>query len=211
MNARDRILDRIRQASSGQHPAPAVPRGYRRADGHPPGHPRLLDLFVDRLLDHGAAVRRCAQDETGTAVARALDGRTHVVTPAGLPDGWLAEWHRTTPGATALTDRPPLTVGDLDASDSVVTGCAVAIADTGTLVLDTGPGQGRRVLTLVPDHHLCVVRADQVVGLVPEALTRLDPVRPLTFISGPSATSDIELHRVEGVHGPRRLDVILVE
>jgi L-lactate dehydrogenase complex protein LldG len=108
-------------------------------------------------------------------------------------------------------DGAELSYADLDALDGVVTGCAIAIAETGTIVLDAGPDQGRRAISLLPDLHLCVVMAGQVVGTVPEALARLDPTRPQTWISGPSATSDIELQRVEGVHGPRTLDVVLVE
>jgi L-lactate dehydrogenase complex protein LldG len=124
-----------------------------------------------------------------------------VVVPDGFPDEWLAP-------VDVL--REPLTTAQLDAADGTITTCALAIAETGTIVLDAGPGQGRRALSLVPDYLLVVVRADQVQANVPDAVQRLDPARPLTWISGPSATSDIELKRVEGVHGPRTLDVVLV-
>jgi L-lactate dehydrogenase complex protein LldG len=164
-------------------------------------------MFVDRLVDYKAEVTRCMPDGLAEAVATALAGVRRVVTPADIPEGWLSEYPET-----VVKDGPqPLTVADLDAADAVLTGCAVAIAQTGTIVLDGGAGQGRRALTLVPDHHVCVVTSDQVVGGVPAGLRRLAPTRPLTFISGPSATSDIELNRVEGVHGPRRLHVVLVE
>jgi L-lactate dehydrogenase complex protein LldG len=137
-----------------------------------------------------------------------LDARraSRVVVPAGVPDAWLGE-----APVARVADEPPLSHQDLDRLDGVITGCAVAIAETGTIVLDAGPGQGRRALSLLPDLHVCVVLAGQVVGSVPEALARLVPTRPQTWISGPSATSDIELQRVEGVHGPRVLDVILVD
>ncbi|MGW2559148.1 LutC/YkgG family protein [Streptomyces sp. NPDC001514] len=133
-------------------------------------------------------------------------GSRSVLVPAGLPPEWLASVD-----ATRIHDRAASTPRELDVVDSVVTGCAIAIAETGTIVLDGGPDQGRRRITLVPDHHICVVRApEQIVASVPQALPRLDPTRPLTWISGPSATSDIELDRVEGVHGPRTLEVVLV-
>ena len=133
-------------------------------------------------------------------------GARTLVVPDGLPDDWLA----AATGVVAVRDDPPLSKAQLDAVDAVITGAAVGIAETGTIVLDARPGQGRRALSLLPDRHLCIVEVDRIVGTVPEALARLDPRRPLTWISGPSATSDIELQRVEGVHGPRVLDVVIV-
>ena len=128
--------------------------------------------------------------------------------PADLPHAWI-------PAGVEMLREPGLTNDQLDGSDGVLTACALGIAQTGTIVLDSGPGQGRRAITLLPDYHLCVIRDDQVVGLVPEAVKLLQsaaasPGRPITFISGPSATSDIELNRVEGVHGPRTLEVLVV-
>jgi L-lactate dehydrogenase complex protein LldG len=186
-----------------------VPRDYRRQPDHAPGSAALLDLLTDRLLDYRAAVHRCTPDKLPATVVAALQARQagHVVVPAGLEPSWLAGWT-----GTAVADLPqaPLSVAELDRMDGVVTGCAVAIAATGTLVLDASADQGRRAITLVPDYHLVVVRAEQVVSGVPEGLARMDPGRPLTMVSGPSATSDIELDRVEGVHGPRTLVVVLV-
>jgi L-lactate dehydrogenase complex protein LldG len=198
-SAREEVLARIRQALGPQPAVPEVARDYRaRGDL---GRGALLDLLTDRLVDYKAAVRSTTADELPATLAAALAdrGTRRVVVPPGLP------WDL--PGAVADRD---LSAAELDRLDGVVTACAVAIAETGTIVLDAGPDQGRRAITLVPDYHLCVVRADQVVQTVPEAIARLDPGRPLTWISGPSATSDIELHRVEGVHGPRTLEVVLV-
>jgi L-lactate dehydrogenase complex protein LldG len=200
-DARSEILNRIRAALDGAA-APSVPRDYDRTRdlGDVPA------VLADRLTDYRALVRRAPADEVSRTIGLALRSRGArvLVAPPDLPSAWRV------PEVRWLDDSgSPLTVAELDDADGVVTGCAVAIAETGTLVLDAGPAQGRRALTLLPDYHLCVVRADQVVGTVPEALATLDPLRPLTFISGPSATSDIELNRVEGVHGPRTLEVIL--
>ena len=207
MSAREEVLGRIRTAlGSGGAPV-EVPRDYRTALGPAAGDAALLDLLVDRLVDYRARVHRCGPDDVPATVAAALAdrGATRVAVPGGLPTAWVP------PSVEALQDEDdPLDVATLDGLDGVVTGCAVAVAQTGTIVLDASPVCGRRVLTLVPDYHLVVVEASQVVGSVPEALPRLDPTRPLTWISGPSATSDIELDRVEGVHGPRTLVVVLV-
>ncbi len=205
MSAREEVLGRIRAALEGQAPAADPPRAYRAQGEHPAGSAALLELLTDRLVDYRAAVVPCHAGDEAAVVATTLveRGLGVVVAPAGVPASWLGD-------VEVLRDEPPLPVAALDGADAVVTGCAVAVAETGTIVLDGGPDQGRRALTLVPDVHVVVVRAEQVVQTVPEALARLDPTRPLTMISGPSATSDIELNRVEGVHGPRTLVVVLV-
>jgi L-lactate dehydrogenase complex protein LldG len=163
-------------------------------------------LAAERIADYRAEVRRIPAADVPDTIATALHrrGATTVAVPPGLPKEWRVD------GVRWLADDPPLTVEELDTVDGVVSGCALTIAETGTIVLDGGAGQGRRALTLIPDYHLCVVRVDQIVATVPEAVASLEPTRPLTFVSGPSATSDIELDRVEGVHGPRTLDVLLV-
>jgi L-lactate dehydrogenase complex protein LldG len=194
VSARDDILGRVRQALGGAPAPPQVSRGYR--DVALPED--LLDLFVERVTDYRATVVRSAPDEVEARIADALDGARAVV-PVDLP--WPVSDSVVDDGLSALA---------LDGLDAVVTGAAVGIARTGTIVLDHGAGQGRRAISLVPDLHVCVVGADQVVHGVPEAVALLDPTRPQTWISGPSATSDIELDRVEGVHGPRTLHVILV-
>ncbi|MEU0816570.1 LutC/YkgG family protein [Streptomyces mirabilis] len=212
MSSRDLILGRVRRALADvpRDDTPyeqAIERGYLREHGGRSVE-QTVDLLAENLADYQAIVHRCAADELAPTIAGLLAGHgsTSVVLPAGLDARWLAASE-----VTRVPDRAEDTSGELDRVDSVVTACALAIAETGTLVLDGGPDQGRRRITLVPDHHICVVRVpDQVVSSVPQALERLDPTRPLTWISGPSATSDIELDRVEGVHGPRTLEVVLV-
>jgi L-lactate dehydrogenase complex protein LldG len=196
MSAREEILGRVRAAIAGAEPGPPPPREYRTAtdDG--------LETFRDRLHHYDAATHVIDATELDRTVSATLNGR-RVIVPAGIPDAWLT-------GVDVLRDEPALTHEQIDGAQGVLTTCALAIAQTGTIVLDGGPGMGRRVLTLLPDHHLCVVRADQIVASVPEAVANLkDLTRPLTFISGPSATVDIEMTRVRGVHGPRTLEVIV--
>lgn len=201
-SARDEILGRVRAALRGVEGAPdavvappgaAVPDGVSRADH-----------FAERVADYRASVVRCLPDGLAAAVRAGLPEGARVVVPAGLPDAVLA-------GIPSPVVDGGLSAAELDAVDAVVTCCRVAIAETGTIVLDHAPDQGRRAISLVPDRHVCVVYADQVVADVPDAFPLLDPLRPLTWISGPSATSDIELDRVEGVHGPRHLHVIVVD
>jgi L-lactate dehydrogenase complex protein LldG len=207
--ARQEILARIRSALSSAPPPPAadIPRFYERS------RPQmdLLGHFVERVEDYRAEVHRVSSAELAAAVASACTryGIRSLVVPTDVPQEWVSGLD----GVEVRRDIDPevLSTADLDELDAVLTGAAVGIAETGTLVLDSGPQQGRRALSLVPDVHLCVIRTDQVVDDVPAAVAWLQPERPLTWISGPSATSDIELDRVEGVHGPRTLHVFLVE
>jgi L-lactate dehydrogenase complex protein LldG len=205
--ARDEVLSRVRGAILGAS-APPPGRDYRRTGELDPE--ARVDLLCERIADYRAEVRRIAYGEVSAAVAAALAGlgATRVGVPAGLPGEWLP------PGLEAVVDDG-LSATELDRLDAVVTGCTLAVAETGTLILCGGPEEGRRALTLVPDVHICVVRESRVVELVPEAISTLTALgsdrRPLTFISGPSATSDIELSRVEGVHGPRTLVVLVAK
>ncbi|WIX90257.1 lactate utilization protein C [Amycolatopsis sp. DG1A-15b] len=192
MTAREEILAAVRGAlREADRTEAVVPRGYRSdvAD--------VAALFAERVVDYRAALTRCTAAELPDALRAALGPSRNVLVPDGFPvavDG----------------SPPPATTAGLAGFDAVVTTAALGIATTGTIVLDHGPGQGRRALSLVPDVHVCVLRAEQIVPGVPEAVAALDPARPQTWISGPSATSDIELTRVEGVHGPRTLHVIVV-
>jgi L-lactate dehydrogenase complex protein LldG len=195
LSAREDILGRVRSAIRDAEPPSNIPREYRTATDDD------LETFFDRLAHYEATTHQVAGHDLDKTV-RGLLGDRKIVAPAGIPDGWVAN---------PLTDDPPLDPHDLDGADGVITTCALAIAQTGTIILDGGPGMGRRALTLVPDYHLCVVQKNQIVSSVPEAINTIrDPTRPLTFISGPSATVDIEMVRVRGVHGPRRLEVIVV-
>jgi L-lactate dehydrogenase complex protein LldG len=210
-NAREAILGRIRSATSAEDepngtaslPTPT----YRRQSGA--DREAVLAQFIERVRDYRAEVRGelAESDLPGEIAAICRErGARLLAAPEDLPSGWMPE------GVEVLFDRPLLTSDTLDRCDGVVTGCALAIAETGTLVLDSSARQGRRALSLVPDLHMCVVATEQIVGLVPEAIAQLSlhPGRPITFISGPSATSDIELSRVEGVHGPRTLVVLII-
>ncbi|MFG1885065.1 lactate utilization protein C [Micromonospora sp. NPDC049102] len=198
VTSRDLVLGRLRAALAAGARAPTpVPRDYRRAADVD------LDQLAQRLTDYRAHVHRITEAAVADTIADILPAGGTVVVPPGLSPVWLPAT------VTALPDDG-LDHARIGGADGVVTAAAVAIAETGTVVLDGSPDQGRRVLSLLPDLHMCVVRADQVVATVPEALARLTPQHPLTWISGPSATSDIELIRVEGVHGPRRLHVLLL-
>jgi L-lactate dehydrogenase complex protein LldG len=205
-DARAEILGRI--AAAGRAPAAPVPRAYRR-DGARPAAERLA-LFCERVGDYRADVERVGAGALAGAIAAACErhGARRLVVPAGLPAAWR-------PPDLELVEDDGLTARELDRLDGVVTGCTVAIAETGSIALTAGAREGRRALTLVPDLHVCVVEEHQIVELVPEALALLGRIvaserRPVTLVSGPSATSDIELKRVEGVHGPRRLVVLVV-
>lgn len=216
MTAREAVLARIRGAL-GTSPGPAPEQAGDDLGDEPSyrsrsemGNEAKLDLLADRLVDYRCSVRRCAVAGLRATIATALAdrGAQRVVLPPEL-DLPLPDPIDSGSGSEWVVDDG-LSADALDDFDAVITTATVAIAETGTIVLDGSAGQGRRALTLIPDYHLCVLYSHQVVGLVPEAVAMLTPQRPLTWISGPSATSDIELDRVEGVHGPRTLEVILV-
>jgi L-lactate dehydrogenase complex protein LldG len=210
VTARDEILARIasslRDVPAGEGPQDVeVPRAYRRTE---PGD--VVERFVERVSEYKTTVRRTSSSGVPRAIAEACRerGASRLAVPAELPAAWR-------PDGIELVSEDALDTAALNAVDGALTGCALAIAETGTIVFDAGPGQGRRALTLVPDYHLCVVQEEQIVGGVPEAMALIARTlraggRPVTFVSGPSATSDIELSRVEGVHGPRVLDVLVV-
>jgi L-lactate dehydrogenase complex protein LldG len=206
--ARADVLGRIRGALGDGGAVPEVPRDYRAAGSGAPSGGDVVALFCERVADYRATVRRVTAAELPDAVAAACAerGATRIVTPPGGPMGIA--------GLELVADDPPLTPQALDGFDGVLTGCALAIAETGTIVLDGGARSGRRAITLVPDYHVCVVEAERIVAAVPDAVAELAEAaadgRPITLVSGPSATSDIELDRVEGVHGPRTLDVLVV-
>ncbi len=215
--AKDVILSRTRHALRDvpEDETPddvAIERGYRK-EGED-SRQEVVDQFAEYVAEYEATVHRVSEDELQRAIEEALKRRgiERLVVPSDLPEGWL-------PGNVELLEESPgdhLDNDELDGSDGVLTGCALGIAQSGTIVLDSGAAQGRRALTLLPDYHLCVVKEEQIVDLVPEAITLLgDAVktegRAVTFVSGPSATSDIELERVEGVHGPRTLEVLIVK
>ena len=210
MSSRDVVLGRIRSALAQDGPTQPIPRHYIKYTENAPGSEAVIELLTDRLVDYKALVRHVGVDELPAAVDAALDGMSTIVIAPGLPDpiGEGCAGH----DRRVVTDTAPVTLTpqDLDAVDAVVTTARVAIAMSGTIILDGGPGQGRRAISLVPDRHVVVLDRDQVVETVPEAIAMLEPTAPLTMIAGPSATSDIELERVEGVHGPRTLHVLIV-
>ncbi|WP_166972927.1 LutC/YkgG family protein [Brevibacterium atlanticum] len=184
--------------------ATAADAGYHHEGTHTGED--LVELLIDRLVDYKANVHRASGDPAGT-IAELISDHSSIVVPRGLESAWPAGF-----SGEVNVDAPgeELSVDELDAQGAVVTASAVAIAQTGTIVLDGSAECGRRAITLVPDHHVCVVRVRDIVDIVPEGIARLDANAALTFISGPSATSDIELSRVEGVHGPRTLDVVIL-
>lgn len=218
MSAREEIMGRVRAALSdvtaSGAPVTSVEREYRTSGPLAVGSDEAVEMLVDRLVDYRATVHHAVDD---AAVARVVAEIVHglprassIVVPSGIDRSWLA----ALPEAVRVLDdsrEHPMTALELDEVDAVITASRVSVADTGTIVLDGEPDQGRRAVTLVPDVHVCVVRRDQVVETVPEGVAILaeHPDRPQTWISGPSATSDIELSRVEGVHGPRTLHVVI--
>lgn len=203
--AKTEILGRINSALNDTPAVPPVQRSYRRTSGRTAAE--VLAMLEDRLLDYRAGVYHETPATLPGRIAGLLGGQRSVVIPEGLPRQWLPG-----DGKHVIVDvtGAGLPVRELDEIGAVITSSTVSCAETGTIFLSTRPDEGRRAISLVPDHHICVVPVASVVELIPEALARVEPTAAITMISGPSATSDIELERVEGVHGPRQLDVILL-
>lgn len=219
MSAREDIMNRIKSALRDAPVTPVVPREYRRTSDMTDR--QRLEQLVDRLVDYKANVFVTPAGDAPAKLAGLLAGSASIVVPHGLPGSWLSALPLAGNHGTGKDDgwtlavhvdspERRLTTAELDAVDAVVTASAVAVSETGTIMLDGGDDQGRRIISLVPDRHICFLNVDQIVELLPEAIARLEATRPQTWISGPSATSDIELERVEGVHGPRTLDVIIL-
>jgi L-lactate dehydrogenase complex protein LldG len=210
ITSRDRVLERIRKANlRAAGPREAIPRNYDGAGSHRASvqvKDEVVALFETRLHDYDAHVFRVRRDEIAAKAAELLlaGNRRRIVVPGGLPMAWQAD------GPEWIRDHD-LSVDVLNGADGVMTAATVGVAVSGSIALQHGAAEGRRVLTLLPDYHLCVIEVAQVVETLPEAFARLDPARPVTFFSGPSATADIEMTRIKGVHGPRFLDVLLVE
>lgn len=210
--SRDTVLNKVRAALAGDGPPPPpVPRNYVRSGAHEPGSPEVIELLVDRLVDYKAHVSQVSATDLNAAVDEALSGMSSVVIGPGLEPEIARACAGHGRSVTTDTEPKTLTPQELDAIDAVVTTARVAIALSGTIILDGSAGQGRRAITLVPDRHVIILTRDQIVQTVAEAIALLTPTAPLTMIAGPSATSDIELERVEGVHGPRTLHVIIIK
>lgn len=209
-NAKQEILARLRSALDDAPVVPQVPRGYRRASEKPAAQVR--EMLEDRLVDYKASVFHETSLTIAGRIATLLGEDASFVIPEGLEPSWLPEGDHRKIIVESRDERVGMTlsVRELNDVSAVVTSSTVSCAETGTIFLSGKPNEGRRAISLVPDHHICVVPHESVVELIPEALSRVEPTAPITMISGPSATSDIELERVEGVHGPRRLDVILL-
>lgn len=210
MSAREDIMNRITTALRDQPVTPVVPREYRRASDMTAA--QRLEQLVDRLIDYKANVFLTPAADVAARLAELLAGSASIVVPHGLDQEWLVGLKDDAGTLSVHVDSPEsrLTVTELDAVDAVVTAAATAVSETGTIMLDGSDDQGRRIISLVPDRHICILQAADIVEVLPEAIARLEATRPQTWISGPSATSDIELERVEGVHGPRTLDVIIL-
>ncbi|MFW0120711.1 LutC/YkgG family protein [Rothia sp. CCM 9419] len=210
--AKEDILARIR-ASLSDNPQPAEPiRNYRRVSEL--SKEDTIEILVDRLIDYKANVYHETEESIVDRIDQLLEKASRYVVPTGINTNWLPEDTATRSrvfDAGNIQKAGTLSLKELDRIDAVVTNSTVSCAETGTIFLNTNPDEGRRAITLVPDHHICVVKEDTIVELIPEAIARVSYKRPITMISGPSATSDIELIRVEGVHGPRTLDVIILK